>query len=162
MQKNYFQGTRESPTHLSIGGVLQNEKGEIACHYFKHLVVDGKEGADFYVLMRETIEPNEPIESCLMRGFQEEFGAEVRLEKFLGSIVCQVQKEGFSKEKTTLYFLCSLISIEESRRKDGDPERGSEVRWMTLEDIIPKMKEQAIRLDRMDIDESKILEKLRV
>lgn len=160
MQENYFQGTKDSPAHISIGGVLQNENGEIACHYFDKFLHYGKEAHDFYLLMRETIEPNESIETCLMRGFQEEFGAEATLEKFLGSIVCQAPKGDFEIEKTTLYFLCKLVSIEESQRKDGDPERGSEIRWMRPEDVIPKMKEQAIRLGRMDVDESQVLEKL--
>ena len=160
MQENYFQGTKESPGHISIGGVLQNDKGEVDCHYFETFPHFGKEANDFYLLMRETIEPNESIETCLMRGFQEEFGAEATIQKFLGSIVCQASKADFEIEKTTLYFLCDLVSIEESRRKEGDPERGSEIRWVKPEDVIPRMREQAVRLDRKDIDESSILEKL--
>lgn len=160
MQENYFQGSKEAPAHISIGGVLQNDKGEIACHYFEKFSHFGKEANDFYLLMRETIEPNESIEICLKRGFQEEFGAEATIKKFLGSIVCQAPKADFEIQKTTLYFLCDLVSIEESRRKDGDPERGSEIRWVKPEEIIPKMKEQAIRLGRKDIDESSILERL--
>jgi hypothetical protein len=160
MHKNYFQGTKESPAHISIGGVLQNDKGEIACHYFETFTHFGKEINDFYLLMRETIEPNESIERCLLRGFQEEFGAEATIDRFLGSIVCQASKEDFEMEKTTLYFLCHLVSIEESKRKDGDPERGSEIRWVKPQNVIPRMKEQAMRLGRKDIDESSILEKL--
>jgi len=160
MQENYFQGTKESPAHISIGGVLRNDKGEIACHYFEKFTHFGKEANDFYLLMRETIEPNESLETCLMRGFQEEFGAQAKIVQFIGSIVCTAPKGDFEIEKTTLYFLCDLISIEESKRKDDDPERGSEIRWMRPEDVIPKMREQAIRLRRKDVDESSILEKL--
>jgi hypothetical protein len=160
MQKNYFQGTKDSPAHISIGGVLRNDKGEIACHYFERFTHFGKEVNGIYILMRETIEPGETIEFCLMRGFQEEFGAEAKLVRFLGPIVCSAAKEDFYLEKTTLYFLCDLVSIDESKRLDGDPESESEIRWMNPEDLIPKMREQAARLGREDIDESSVLEKL--
>ena len=162
MQENYFQGTKDSPAHISIGGILLNEKGEVACHYFEKFFHYGTEATDFYLLMRETLEPNETIEDCLIRGFQEEFGAEDPIKRFIGSIVCKAPKGDFTIEKTTLYFLCDLVSIDESKRKEDDPERGSEIHWMGLEDVMPRMKEQALRLGRKDVDESSILEKVRM
>lgn len=154
--KNYFQGTEESPAHISVGAVLRNNAGEIACHYFDNFNLF----KDFYLLMRETIEPNESIETCLMRGLQEEFGAVATLNRYVGSIVSHFPINDVMIQKTTLYFLCDLVSIEESSRAEGDPEAGSEIRWVNPEAIIPKLKEQGIRLGREDLDESSILERL--
>lgn len=117
---------------------------------------------NFYLLMRETIEPNESIEQCLTRGIREEFGAQVNLNSFLGSIVSRfkIPKTDITMEKTTLYFLCDFISIDPSKRSTNDPESVSEIRWMKPQDLIVKMKEQGKRSGREDIDESKVLERL--
>lgn len=64
-------------------------------------------------------------------------------------------------EKTTLYFLCDLVSIDQSKRHN-DPEGKSELRWLASTELIPIMKEQGKRLGREDVDESTILERLQL
>jgi len=110
--------------------------------------------------MRETIEPGESLETVLARGLMEEFGATATLHSYLGSIVSHFPKDSVSIEKTTLYFLCDLISINPALRSTEDEEDGSEIQWNEPSYLISKMKEQRARIEREDIDESKILEVL--
>lgn len=127
---NHFQRSKEYPFHVSIGAIVIDKDKKVACHYFKELDIPALGKAeDLYLLMRETIEPGESIEQCLARGLQEEFGAKASMRHYIGSIVSRfsLAKEGSTVEKTTLYFLCDLVSFDPSRRKDGDPERGSEI-----------------------------------
>ncbi len=161
MSHNYFRGTIENPYHISIGAVLVNNEGQVCCHYFKEIDHrQFKDAKDLYLLMRETIEPNETIEEVLHRGLMEEFGAEATLNRYLGSIISYFPRKNISIEKTTLYFLFDFISLEESRRSKDDVEGNSEIRWINPSDLIIKMREQGIRLMRSDLDESAILERL--
>ncbi len=163
MSYNYFQGTLKNPYHISIGAVVKNDKGEICCHYFKELTLKGIGTlTDFYLLMRETIEPNETIEACLKRGLQEEFGIEAYLDSYIGSIVSKFTGPDDQTviEKTTLYFLCTLESIDITKRKQDDPESHSEIQWIEPSKLIIKMKEQGKRLNREDADESVIVERM--
>jgi len=158
--RNYFQGNKEYPHHLSIGAVLRNGKGEIAAHYFKHFRHTSiGEFENFYLLMRETPEPGEAIETTLKRGLQEEFGATGNIVEYLGPIVANFPKGNTLIEKTTLYFLCDLISIDESLRAKDDPESVSEIRFLPPHVLIAAMKEQGLRINREDLDESAILER---
>lgn len=159
MSVNYFQGTPDSPYHISIGAVVVNEKNKIACHYFKKIkdVHTGKQLNDFYILMRETIEPNETIEQALYRGIQEEFTMRAQMERYLGSFVSEYQVKGINIQKTTLYFLCKFIENSGEERKLDDPEKDSELQWRNIDFLIDKMKEQKLRLNRSDVDESQIL-----
>lgn len=111
--------------------------------------------------MRETIEPHEAIEDCLSRGLMEEFGAEGGLKLYLGSIVSHFTSKDSNIEKTTLYFLCDLVSFDLAKRKKEDPEFGSEIVWLDKDELIQKMKEQGKRLNREDLDESKVLQGLK-
>lgn len=157
----YFQGTVTHPYHVSIGAVVLNEEGKVCCHYFKSLETKATGTLEnFYLLMRETIEPHESIEDCLARGLQEEFGITASLETYIGSIVSkfEIKDTGVFVEKTTLYFLCRMVSIDESTRKEGDVEATSTIMWMDPEELIVCMKEQGKRLGREDADESKIVE----
>lgn len=161
MTTNYFQGTTISPYHISIGAVVRNSEGLICAHYFEHITHKGFGVMDdIYLLMRETIEPDESIETCLHRGLLEEFGMKAKLVSYLGSIVAHFPKETVTVEKTTLYFLCDLISYDEAHRKEGDPEAGSQMKWMEPSALITKMKAQGVRVGRADVDESVILERL--
>lgn len=63
-------------------------------------------------------------------------------------------------EKTTLYFLCDFVSLDESKRKSGDLEASSAIQWLDPQDAIIKMKEQGKRLGREDVDESVVVENL--
>ena len=122
-----------------------------------------------FLLMRETIEPNESIEQCLSRGLMEEFGMVATLKSYLGSIVSvfPIIKDGVATDiktqKTTLYFLCDLVSIDASIRNsyaEKDVEARSEMKWMDPNELILKMKEQGKRLNREDADESVVIERL--
>ncbi len=159
--RNYFQATKEYPHHLSIGAVLCNEKGEVAVHYFKNFNHPSiGEFDDFYILMRETPELGETIEETLKRGLKEEFGAIGNVVEYLGPIVAKFSMGDVVIEKTTLYFLCDLISIDESTRTKDDPESSSEIRFLLPEELIVAMREQRQRIQREDADESAILERL--
>jgi hypothetical protein len=165
--KNYFQGNSSHPQHISVGAVVLNDKNEICCHHFDTTkgVFKGywkDEGLeDFYILMRETIEPNEALEETLHRGLMEEFGIEADLVDYIGSIQSHFQSKGVKIEKTTLYFLCKLKNQDLNKRSSGDVEYESQVEWLSADFLIPKMKEQAIKFGRTDVDESKILEKIK-
>ena len=159
---NHFQGSTEHPYHISVGGVLQNEKGEIAVHYFKHVShPEFGEADDFYTLMRETLEEHETLEEALSRGLLEEFGATGNLSSYLGSLVSHFPKHGVSIEKTTLYFLLTCTSIDEKKRLKDDPEIQSEIRWVPPSELIHVMKSQGARIGREDLDESAVIERVR-
>lgn len=165
MKPTYFQGNSEHPQHVSVGGILLNEKGEVCCHHFFTKDLKGywtEEGLDdFYILMRETIEPNESLEQALRRGLREEFGATGEIIDYVGAIKSTFEHKGVAIEKTTLYFLCTLISQDVSRRTGKDIESQSAIEWQTADYLIPRMKEQAARFGRTDIDESSILERIK-
>lgn len=152
--KNYFQGTSDTPHHISIGAVLINEEGEVACHYFDKNLSD-KYPLGLYSLMHESIEPHESLEGALARGLKEEFSATAELIRYVGSLVVYYEHKGVPIEKTVLYFLCKLIDISEVRDM-SDLEAKSEIRWVDIDDLIPIMKEQG-KIDNA-VDESKIFE----
>lgn len=160
---NHFQGTKDNPYHISIGAVVLNKEGLVACHYFEsfhHKTLGLLK--DFVLLMRETIEENESIEECLDRGLMEEFGMKAELKSYIGSIVSHfpVRDTSILVEKTTLYFLCDFISQDDDLRSKEDIERESKVQWFDAKELIIKMKEQGKRLGREDMEESSIIENL--
>ena len=162
MNQNYFQGKLTQPYHISIGGVVLNSDGLVCCHYFDSLKVENQGTIeDLILLMRETIEPNESIEKCLARGLMEEFGMKASLRSYIGSIVssCPMKDSDVIMEKTTLYFLCDFISMDESLRKEGDIEAQSVIKWFEPKELIIRMKEQGKRLGRNDADESSVIER---
>jgi hypothetical protein len=159
---NYFQRSEQYPFHISIGAIVVDKDKNIGCHYFNEHEIPGSGiYKDFYILMRETIEPMETIEDCLKRGLMEEFGAEATIRHYIGSIVARFRqpRSDLIVEKTALYFLCDLLSLDQSRRKMNDPESGSIIKWLPLNDLIESMKKQKIILKREDADESSVLEK---
>ncbi|MCA9387202.1 NUDIX hydrolase [Candidatus Dojkabacteria bacterium] len=140
--KNYFQASPENPYHISIGAVIFNEdKTKILCHFIEKY----KEYENLYLLMRETMQPNETIENTLKRGTLEEFGAIVEIDRFLGSIVAKDDWFGetgkkVEVEKTTLYFECFLVNQEDSNRvDDGTIESKSELVWLAPNVLIERM-----------------------
>lgn len=162
--KNYFQGTVENPYHISIGAIVKNSEGKIACHYFETITYKSIGTMEnIFLLMRETIEINETIESCLARGLLEEFGMKADLKSYVGSIVSKFPIRGTDVfvEKTTLYFLCDFVSIDESLRKPFDIEATSRIQWLSADDLIMRMKEQTQRYQREDGDESSVLERVK-
>ena len=159
----YFQGNSLHPQHISVGAILLNEKKEICCHHFqtKDLKSYWTEAGldDFYILMRETLKPDEALEQALHRGLQEEFGAAAKLIDYVGSIKSFFKHKDVAIEKTTLYFLCELINQDLLKRTGDDIESNTLVEWHTADYLIPRMKKQAIKFNRTDVDESSILEK---
>ncbi|MFA6270181.1 MAG: NUDIX hydrolase [Candidatus Paceibacterota bacterium] len=167
--QNYFQGNSKHPQHISVGAILLNEKNEICCHHFDPQNVDftgywrdQNIDSEFYILMRETVEPNETLEETLHRGLKEEFGAEAELVDYVGSIESHFQSKGVTIEKTTLYFICKLKNQDAAKRSTGDVEFESQIEWQTAEFLIPKMQAQSLKYGRTDIDESKILERINI
>ncbi len=165
--ENYFQGNNEHLRHISVGAVVLNDKSEICCHHFTKGQLPGYWPDlginDFYILMRETLNPNETLEQALHRGLMEEFGATAEMIDYVGSIRCNFKPntEGAREiEKTTLYFLCKLIGQDLSKRNTEDIEGKTDIEWHTADFLIPKMKEQAQKYNRPDIDESSVLERL--
>ncbi|KND49142.1 MAG: hypothetical protein AB198_02680 [Parcubacteria bacterium C7867-003] len=158
--KNYFQGTAEHPYHISVGAIVKNEEGKICCHYFNSLKMRGIVFENFHLLMRESIEPFEPIETCLHRGLMEEFGMTAKLKTYVGSILSnyEVADTGIFIQKNTIYFLCDFVSIDESKRKEGDIEAQSKITWLLPDELIAKQKEEGKRFKREDLDESAVIE----
>jgi ADP-ribose pyrophosphatase YjhB (NUDIX family) len=109
--------------------------------------------------MRETINPGENLDIAVKRGLIEEFGAEAEIVDYIGSIRSHFKDKDVEIEKTTIYFVCKLISQDLSKRSDEDIEGKSYVEWQTASFLIPKMKEQSKKYSRTDIDESEILER---
>ncbi len=157
MSGNPFHWTHEHPYHISVGAVLRDREGKIAVHHFT------TEEGEWYMLMRETIEPNESLEVCLARGLMEEFGAVGTLVHFIGAITCPASSfttPEHALTKTTLYFLCDVVSLDEELRPTGEFESMSQIEWKRPEELIPLMHEQSALLSRADIDESSVLERL--
>lgn len=159
IQERFISGTPEFPYHISIGAVLLNEKNEVCVHHFSSITLEGKTAKNFYILMRETPEPNESIVATVHRGLLEEFGADAEVIHYIGPIVCKVDYRNL-KEKTTLYFLCRLKNQDIGLRKKDDPESGSTLEWHDLEFLITKMKKQRMEFGFEDIDESAILQRV--
>ncbi len=158
--KNYLRKTKQFPCHYSIGAVVLNDKNQVMCHYFDE--ISGLK--QLYILMRESPEKNESIEQTLKRGLMEEFGAKTDIVQYIGSLVGFYNEDKLKNiEKTTLYFLCKLKEFDLAKRDKNDPEFGSKVLFLTIDDLITKIDSQTKRYkDRSDLDERKILEKVKI
>jgi 8-oxo-dGTP pyrophosphatase MutT (NUDIX family) len=160
---NYFKGTKRHPYHLSIGAVVLNEENKVCCHYFKKMTLRKafESFTDFYILMRETMEMGESIEDTLHRGLMEEFGITGDIVTYLGSIKGNYPIDEVSIEKTTLYFLVKMKTFKPELRSKEDAEKESDIEWQTIDFLIPKMIDQAKRLNET-LDESLVLERVRL
>jgi 8-oxo-dGTP pyrophosphatase MutT (NUDIX family) len=156
MNINYYIGEDHTPYHLSVGAVLLNDKEEVACHYF----TDFQGVKDFYVLMRETVEPNESLEHALARGLKEEFGATGKLKNYIGSRITSFKRDQVGIQKTTLYFLITLDTFDPSLRNPDDEEKDSQIQWKPIDVLMAVMREQAKRTSHPELDESEILERV--
>jgi ADP-ribose pyrophosphatase YjhB (NUDIX family) len=160
-KKSFFKSTKESPYHLSVGAVLIDEAGKIACHYFKEFMVtdEDRKYEDFYILMRETVEVDESLEEAVLRGIKEEFGATGEIEKFIGTLLTKFPRGDVWVEKATPYFLIKLKEFDIDKRVLNDAERESVVQWQSIDFLISKMETQGKRFERTDLDESEILKR---
>lgn len=155
MKYHHFIGQRKSPYHLSVGAVVMDAKRQVYCHH----LFKPRGGSDVYLLMRETVEPNESVESALRRGLFEEFGIRGKIVKYLGSIVSSFKNwQGANVQKTTLYFLCKPLGqpkqVKHIERHYG---KGGVKEWRSANFLLKQMKRQARILKRSDFDESEVI-----
>lgn len=149
----FFQSSHNQPYHLSVGAVLFDDRGRIACHHF--VEVTGHK--DVYILMRESQENEETLLMTLHRGLKEEFGATAEPIAFLGSLTGFLNDSNLSFEKTTLYIACRLIDWNPANRDFNDPEAMSLLEWHDPEELIAIMQQQGQRFNRVDADESEMI-----
>ena len=161
MTKNIFQGSEETPFHISIGAVLTDGEGSICCHFYKkdELPMESEGVSDLYLLMRETLEPGQTIEETVARGLKEEFGAEGKLKAYIGSIRSwfPLHGHGIRIEKTTLYFHVEMTTFNPTTREDDVIESRSEILWKKPEVLEALFAEQGRKYERTDLDESTII-----
>lgn len=154
--KPFFQASQNQPYHLSIGAVLFDQDGRIACHHFNEIL--GQK--DIYILMRESMEDNETPFITLHRGLKEEFGAVAQPVAFLGSLSGYLSDPRLPFEKTTLYIACELIQWNPEDRDLADPEASSTIEWLEPNTLIFLMQQQGIRFQhRADADESEMIKR---
>lgn len=156
---NYFIGKKGQPFHLSVGAVVLNDARQILCSYFSKV----KNNCDVYCLMRETVRPNTSLEENVKRGLKEEFGVKAELIQCLGTIINHFMNwEGINIEKTTVYFLCKLEKLGQSKITEPDKfeKQSGTIEWRDINFLIQKMKVQSKILQRTDYDESIILERV--
>lgn len=152
----FFQVNRSQPYHLSIGAVLFDEQGRIACHHFEEIFGH----KEIYILMRESLEDNETPLMALHRGLKEEFGATATPIAFLGCLSGDLPYTNLPFNKTTLYIACQLTSFDPTTRDPHDPESSSHIEWIEPHQLIQLMQEQGIRFQqRVDADESEIIKR---
>lgn len=158
---NYFISTEDRPYHLSVGAVVLNDRDEVLCHHFSDLTIDGQAAHDIYILVRETLEQGETLEHAVHRGLFEEAGVKAKIKTYLGSILSTFPRGAVVSEKTTVYFLCNLESMDQLHRDVNDPEAGSNLVFLPTDDLAEKMKTQRKRYHRTDLDETNILERVK-
>ncbi len=157
MNINHFRATKENPFHISIGGLVYNEAGKILVHHFKNKKMGLSTFENLYLLLRETMEPNESIEQTLHRGLLEEFGATGETVRFLGSLQSRYPLDGTWVEKTTLYFLVKYTGHDELKRQEGSSESESALEWIAPKELLVLLKKQATI--NVSLDESVIVKR---
>jgi len=153
--ENYYTYKIGLPNHLSVGGLVVREDGQIAVNRFQD--IEGYK--DIALLMRETLEPNERLEEAVHRGLAEEFGMRGVIISYLGNISCRLflKRKRFEIEKTTLYYYLTYLSHDAELRAEEDRRFGGELEWHDPVELIDIMRMQASRVNRPDVDESQIV-----
>jgi hypothetical protein len=153
----YYKTSPKRPYHVSIGCLLLDADNKVVCHKHQH----DKLGT-IYTLVRESIEENESPEDVISRGLMEEMGATAEIVSYIGSLTANDTWFGeigqpTPVQKTTVYFLAKLITLDESKRLTDDPESKSEIVHLELDGLAKLMQEQGERTGYQDIDESSIV-----
>ncbi len=152
--KPFFQKKQSQPYHLSIGAVLFDREGHIACHHFKEIY--GYK--DVFFLMRESMENDETPLMTMHRGLKEEFEATGKPIAFLGGLTGFLHDSPLAFEKTTLYVVCQLLEWHPESRNLADTEGSSVIEWHEPHVLISLMEEQAIRYpNRIDVNEAEMV-----
>jgi hypothetical protein len=163
MNKNIFQASKEFPFHISVGAIFTNNDGLICTHFYKQadLPIESEGKSDLYLLMRETIHPNETLEGAIVRGLQEEFGAKGEIKAYLGCIKSSfpLRVSKVAVEKTTLYFHVEMTDFNPRTRDNDEIESKSEILWVKPEELFNLFTEQGKKYERDDLDESKVVER---
>ncbi len=160
---NIYQRSKTQPYHISVGGVLFNDEGNIATlrHVPEMLPASYlpafRTHKEAFSLMRESLEKGETLVCALERGFREEFGATISVRHFCGSLVTEIHDDMIF-EKTTLYFSAHCIHIDENDRSGPDVESDLDIVWWEPSELITHMQRQADIIE-FDLDESKIVER---
>ncbi len=152
-ERPFFQASPKQPYHLSVGAVLFDQNGRIACHHFKEILGH----KDIYILMRESVENEENLIKTLHRGLMEEFGATAVPKAFLGCLSGYLPDPKLPFEKTTLYVACQLVEWDPAMRDMNDPEAGSIIEWFEPSQLIELMQKQGAKFKRVDADESEMI-----
>ncbi len=151
----FFQASHKQPYHLSVGAVLFDQNGRIACHHFKEILGH----KDIYILMRESVEDEENLLNTMHRGLMEEFGATAEPIAFVGCLSGYLRDPKLPFEKTTLYVACQLIEWDPAMRDMNDPEAESIIEWLEPSELIELMQKQGKKFKRVDADESEMIER---
>jgi hypothetical protein len=154
----FFQASQAQPYHISVGAVVFDEQGRIACHHFKEILGH----KDVYILMRESMENDETLLKTVHRGLKEEFGMVANPVAFIGSLVGFLPdpKGVLSFDKTTLYIACQFVKWHSEGRDLDDPEASSTIEWIEPEKLIELMQKQGVKFHhRADADESEMIKR---
>jgi hypothetical protein len=155
-EEPFFQAAESHPYHISVGAVLFNEEGRIACHHFEQIFGH----KEIYILMRESMENGETPLMTLHRGLKEEFGAVAEPIAFLGALSGPLPDPRLPFEKTTLYVACKVSYWNPNDRNFDDPEASSIIEWHEPQELISLMEKQGIRFNgRVDADESEMIKR---
>jgi ADP-ribose pyrophosphatase YjhB (NUDIX family) len=156
-----YSHTKNNPYHLSVGVILVNEDGKVACHHHTDLKAKGFDFDELYLLMRETVEDGESLYEAIDRGLAEEFGLSGEVTAYLGSTRSVIHEPNgdYNWEKTTVYFACKYTGGLEGGRLATDPESGSDIEWRYPHELAIKMRDLGVISNRELLDESEILER---
>jgi len=162
MNKFYKYQLPEKPFHISVGAVLFNDDHKICLHHFykkdipEHLHFLADHMDEYYHLMRESLEGNEPLHDAVLRGIEEEFSAKGVVESYLGSKIDEIlQPDGMTFEKLTIYH--AVRSQELGTRVATDVESKTKLEWLSPEEALQIFDKQCQSTKRPELDERIII-----